>query len=106
MNLRAVFKLISFLLMVVGLAMAAIAGLLSVFSAVPFMTGLWVYPSVLGVEIPLSSVMLFDTGVYLVVVGSITSMERMVSGFCSRLVWRVKRACSYTPRRKESPVAV
>ena len=57
-----------------GLAMAAIAGLLSVFSAVPFMTGLWVYPSVLGVEIPLSSVMLFDTGVYLVVVGSITSI--------------------------------
>lgn len=39
-------------------------------------------------------------------VGSITSMERMVSGFCSRPVWRVKRACSYTPRRKESPVAV
>ena len=39
-------------------------------------------------------------------VGSTTSMERMVSGFCSRPVWRVKRACSYTPRRKESPVAV
>ena len=57
-----------------GLAMAAVAGLLSVFSAVPFMTGLWIYPSVLGVEIPLSSVMLFDTGVYLVVVGSITSI--------------------------------
>ncbi|QRI64347.1 Na(+)/H(+) antiporter subunit B [Shinella sp. PSBB067] len=57
-----------------GLFIACIAGLLSVLFAVPFMTGLWIYPSVLGVEIPLSSVMLFDTGVYLVVVGSITSI--------------------------------
>ena len=38
--------------------------------------------------------------------GSITSMERMVSGFCSRPVCMVKRACSYTPLLKESPVAV
>ena len=39
--------------------------------------------------------------------GSITSMERMVSAFCSpRPVCMVKRACSYTPLRKESPVAV
>ena len=57
-----------------GLFIACIAGLLSVVSAVPFMTGLWVYPVILGVEIPLSSVMLFDTGVYLVVVGAITSI--------------------------------
>ena len=57
-----------------GLFIACIAGLLSALFAVPFMTGLWVYPAILGVEIPLSSVMLFDTGVYLVVVGSITSI--------------------------------
>jgi multicomponent Na+:H+ antiporter subunit B len=57
-----------------GLFIAAIAGLMSIVFAVPFMTGLWVYPVVLGVEIPLSSVMLFDTGVYLVVVGAITSI--------------------------------
>jgi multicomponent Na+:H+ antiporter subunit B len=57
-----------------GLFIACLAGVLSVFFAVPFMTGLWVYPSVLGVEIPLSSVMLFDAGVYLVVVGAITSV--------------------------------
>jgi multicomponent Na+:H+ antiporter subunit B len=57
-----------------GLFIAAIAGLMSIFFAVPFMTGLWVYPVILGVEIPLSSVMLFDTGVYLVVVGAITSI--------------------------------
>ena len=57
-----------------GLFMACIAGLMSMFFAVPFMTGLWIYPVILGVEIPLSSVMLFDIGVYLVVVGSITSI--------------------------------
>jgi multicomponent Na+:H+ antiporter subunit B len=57
-----------------GLFIACLAGLLSMLFAVPFMTGLWVYPVVLGVEIPLSSVMLFDTGVYLVVVGAITSI--------------------------------
>jgi multicomponent Na+:H+ antiporter subunit B len=57
-----------------GLFMACIAGLLSMAFAVPFMTGLWIYPVILGVEIPLSSVMLFDAGVYLVVVGSITSI--------------------------------
>ena len=57
-----------------GLFIACIAGLLSAIFAVPFMTGLWVTPALLGVEIPLSSVMLFDTGVYLVVVGSITSI--------------------------------
>ncbi len=57
-----------------GLLMACCAGLLSVFLAVPFMTGLWIYPSLFGVEVPLSSVMLFDIGVYLVVVGSLTSI--------------------------------
>ena len=57
-----------------GLFIACLAGLLSMAFAVPFMTGLWVYPVILGVEIPLSTVMLFDAGVYLVVVGSITSI--------------------------------
>lgn len=57
-----------------GLFIAAVAGLVSMIFAVPFMTGLWAYPVILGVEIPLSTVMLFDTGVYLVVVGAITSI--------------------------------
>jgi multicomponent Na+:H+ antiporter subunit B len=57
-----------------GLLAATVAGLLSVVLSVPFMTGLWVYPDILGVEVPLSSVMLFDTGVYLVVGGAITSI--------------------------------
>jgi multicomponent Na+:H+ antiporter subunit B len=57
-----------------GLLAATIAGMMSVFAGVPFMTGLWIYPHLFGIEVPLSTVMLFDTGVYLVVVGAITSI--------------------------------
>lgn len=57
-----------------GLLLACIAGLISIFARVPFMTGLWIYPELFGVEVPLSTVMIFDTGVYLVVVGAITSI--------------------------------
>jgi multicomponent Na+:H+ antiporter subunit B len=51
-----------------------LAGVLSVFAGVPFMTGLWIYPTLFGVEIALSSVLVFDIGVYLVVVGAIGSI--------------------------------
>ncbi|AYM56606.1 MULTISPECIES: Na+/H+ antiporter subunit B [Agrobacterium tumefaciens complex] len=57
-----------------GLLMAMLSGLVSMASGVPFMTGLWIYPSLFGVEVPLSTVMSFDIGVYLVVVGAITSI--------------------------------
>jgi multicomponent Na+:H+ antiporter subunit B len=57
-----------------GLLMSCVAGLISMLFAVPFMTGLWIYPEIAGVEVPLSSVMLFDIGVYFVVVGAITSI--------------------------------
>ncbi|MFA7415358.1 MAG: Na+/H+ antiporter subunit B [Rhizobium sp.] len=57
-----------------GLMLACLSGLLSAVFGVPFMTGLWIYPQILGVEVPLATVMSFDVGVYLVVVGSITSI--------------------------------
>ena len=57
-----------------GLFVGTIAGVLSVFAGVPFMTGLWVYPNLFGVEIALSSVLVLDIGVYLVVVGAIGSI--------------------------------
>ncbi|MGO4352485.1 Na+/H+ antiporter subunit B [Rhizobium sp. RAF36] len=57
-----------------GLLMSTAAGLLSIISGVPFMTGLWIYPTILGLEVPLSSVMLFDIGVYFVVLGAITAI--------------------------------
>jgi multicomponent Na+:H+ antiporter subunit B len=57
-----------------GLALAALAGLLSMFGGVPFMTALWVFPSIFGTEVALSTPMMFDTGVYLVVTGAITTI--------------------------------
>ncbi len=57
-----------------GLLLSTAAGLFSILFGVPFMTGLWIYPNLLGLEVPLSSVMLFDVGVYLVVLGAITSI--------------------------------
>lgn len=57
-----------------GLFMSAMAGVLSVFSGVPYMSGLWIYPEFFGAEVALSSVLVFDVGVYLVVVGAISSI--------------------------------
>ena len=57
-----------------GLLLSTLSGLASALAGVPFMTGLWIYPHIFGVEIPLSTVMSFDIGVYLVVVGSITAV--------------------------------
>jgi multicomponent Na+:H+ antiporter subunit B len=57
-----------------GLFLATISGFISFFVGVPYMTGIWIYPKLFGTEIPLASVMSFDIGVYLVVVGAITSI--------------------------------
>lgn len=57
-----------------GLLAASIAGIISVFAGVPFMTGLWLYVPLFGDTVALSSVLLFDIGVYFVVVGAITSI--------------------------------
>ncbi|XUY27472.1 Na(+)/H(+) antiporter subunit B [Agrobacterium sp. rho-8.1] len=57
-----------------GLLLATLSGMVSVFVGVPFMTGLWIYPSLAGVEVPLATVISFDIGVYLVVVGGFTAI--------------------------------
>lgn len=57
-----------------GLFIAALSGLASMAVGAPFLTGLWTSPSFLGVSIDLSTVMVFDIGVYFVVLGSITAM--------------------------------
>ncbi|MCW2307925.1 Na+/H+ antiporter subunit B [Rhodobium gokarnense] len=57
-----------------GLFIAAIAGLPSMLSGVPFLTGLWTAIEVFQVKVDLSTPMLFDIGVYFVVVGAITSI--------------------------------
>lgn len=57
-----------------GVLLGTAAGMLSIFFGVPFMTGLWTYPHLFGVEIALSTVLFFDIGVYFAVVGTITSI--------------------------------
>lgn len=57
-----------------GLLLATLSGMVSAFAGAPFMTGLWIYPSLAGVEVPLATVISFDIGVYLVVVGGFTSI--------------------------------
>jgi len=57
-----------------GLLIAGLSGLMSFLAGKPFLTGLWFLPVVGGVELPLSTVLVFDIGVYFVVVGSVASI--------------------------------
>ena len=57
-----------------GLFLAALSGFLSLVFGVPFLTGLWTSFGFLGAQVDISTVMFFDIGVYLVVVGAITSV--------------------------------
>lgn len=57
-----------------GLLMSAMSGVVSLAYGVPFLTGIWVPVELFGVAVDLSTVMAFDIGVYLVVVGSIASI--------------------------------
>ncbi|MBB4303799.1 multicomponent Na+:H+ antiporter subunit B [Rhodobium orientis] len=57
-----------------GLFIAAVAGLPSMLKGVPFLTGMWTAIEVFEVKVDLSTPMLFDIGVYFVVVGAITSI--------------------------------
>lgn len=57
-----------------GLLIAGLAGLAAVLAGKPFLTGLWFLPTVGGVTLPLSTVLVFDVGVYFVVVGSVVSI--------------------------------
>ncbi len=54
-----------------GLFISGLSGLPSLFANVPFLTGLWVFPTILGVELKLSTILFFDIGVYMVVLGTI-----------------------------------
>jgi multisubunit Na+/H+ antiporter MnhB subunit len=58
----------------VGLILAVVAGLLPAATQQPFLTGLWWIFDVGAVEVKLSTPLLFDVGVYLVVIGTILTM--------------------------------
>lgn len=57
-----------------GLLAAVLAGLLALLSGDPYLTGQWWFVPVGGQELKLSSPLLFDIGVYLVVVGVVLTM--------------------------------
>ncbi len=57
-----------------GVFIAALAGIISYFYQVPFLTGLWFYPEIDGEKIALSTPLLFDIGVYFAVLGTIAAI--------------------------------
>jgi multicomponent Na+:H+ antiporter subunit B len=57
-----------------GLLLSAASGLPSLVERVPFLTGIWTTVQLFGVSVDLSTVMAFDIGVFLVVVGSLSSV--------------------------------
>jgi multicomponent Na+:H+ antiporter subunit B len=58
-----------------GLVLAALSGILAVFTGDPFLTGLWYIPHLdLDFKLALSTPLLFDIGVYLVVVGALSAI--------------------------------
>lgn len=54
----------------IGVAVAIIAGLVAAFQGAPFLTGVWAFPG----GVPLGTPLLFDVGVYLVVVGAVVTL--------------------------------
>ncbi|CAN7545949.1 cation:proton antiporter [Devosia sp. Root413D1] len=57
-----------------GVALAALAGALSIVFDVPFLTGLWTIFEFDEVEVAISTPMVFDIGVYFVVFGTIAAV--------------------------------
>jgi len=56
-----------------GLVTASCSGLISYFAGAPFLTGLWWLPENIDLHI-IATPVVFDIGVYMVVVGTITAM--------------------------------
>ncbi len=57
-----------------GVALAALAGVLSILFDLPFLTGLWTIFEFDEVEVAISTPMVFDIGVYFVVFGTIAAV--------------------------------
>jgi multicomponent Na+:H+ antiporter subunit B len=58
-----------------GVFLAGLSGFLSLFAEVPFLMGLWLFLELSdGSELALSTPMLFDIGVYFVVLGAISTI--------------------------------
>lgn len=73
-EVRRAFRIDPITLAGFGLLVAGAAGLISFFYGAPYLTGLWSYLQVGEGVIALSTPMLFDIGVYLVVFGTISAI--------------------------------
>jgi multicomponent Na+:H+ antiporter subunit B len=71
---RALLRVPPQLLIGIGLGAAVVAGLWALTTGDPFLTGLWWVVPLGTQEVKLSTVLLFDIGVYLVVVGVVLTM--------------------------------
>jgi len=63
-----------------GVVIAALSGLLSVFTGSPFMTSIWLYLDLGDTTVPLSTPLVFDIGVYLVVFGTLAAITLGLEG--------------------------
>lgn len=61
-------------LMSVGVGLALLSGLLPLLFGEPILTGLWAYFTLGGEDMKVGSVLLFDIGVYLLVVGMVLTV--------------------------------
>ncbi|MFP3920930.1 MAG: Na+/H+ antiporter subunit B [Dichotomicrobium sp.] len=57
-----------------GVLLAALSGIPALLQAKPYLTGLWWFPHFGGVELALSTPLLFDIGVWLGVVGAVIAI--------------------------------
>lgn len=57
-----------------GLLLAALSGVFSIFYNMPLLTGIWGSIELLGTTLDIATVITFDIGVYLVVLGSFASI--------------------------------
>ena len=63
-----------------GVLLAALSGLGSIFIEAPFMTSIWLYLDLGDTTVPLSTPMVFDIGVYLVVFGTLSAVALGLEG--------------------------
>lgn len=75
---RGIIKFHPGFLMPIGLSIALIAGLAPLFSGNPFMTGLW-YDDPIPVIGMIGTALLFDVGVFLVVIGVVLTIIFTIS---------------------------
>lgn len=71
---RAALRLDPMAIAGVGVLVAAASGLLSLFTRSPFMTSIWAYVPLGETVVPLSTPLVFDIGVYLVVFGTLSAI--------------------------------